>query len=508
MISARLTYDGGHFSDRYTAALEKIGAAEHAEERVVAFKCLNNRAACACQLQQYRSAIADTTTALAHFPRNAKALMRRGFAYESIERYDEALADMRAVLGIEPSTAASTACARLSTLAAKKKKIDAADREAAAANTAAKASKAAAKTAAKPNAPAADPSAAPAPSSPAAGGCAASPAAASPSKEEKAAGAAAAKARGTASFKKGEYKSAAEAYYEACKLEPACHTHFSNLAVALLKLKQPEHAATAARRCTELEPSFAKGHFRLGQALRSLGDHPAAVQALEAACSHAAGPEAAEIAKELKAAKADLLAQADKLAKGGAAPDQPPAPPAKPEAAAAAAGGAASPPRGPGSAGKARGGGKGGAVDIGRAVETARRAASLASPSSGAPASFIGFERGLRTVWSKGQGGAEDLAAYLAHLPAAAAELTSFVGEGLTEEAILLVVFATQKAVEAGAEPADAGAARLAALSGARRFEMAWMFPGAKEKEAVCAILRAAKGAAAEAAAKKYGVSL
>ena len=60
--------------------------------------------------------------------------------------------------------------------------------------------------------------------------------------------AASAKERGTVAFKAGNYAKAAESYYEACKHAPTCRTHFSNLALALLKLEQPSHAATAAKR--------------------------------------------------------------------------------------------------------------------------------------------------------------------------------------------------------------------------------------------------------------------
>merc|ERR1719271_2270441 len=84
-----------------------------------------------------------------------------------------------------------------------------------------------------------------------------------------------AKEKGTAALKNGEYRAAAEAYHEACKLQPSVHTHFSNLSLALLKFGQPEHAVTAALRCTELAPTFGKGFFRLGQALKIRGDYDA-----------------------------------------------------------------------------------------------------------------------------------------------------------------------------------------------------------------------------------------
>eukprot|EP01043_Picozoa_sp_COSAG02_P085375 COSAG02_NODE_23032_length_732_cov_0.889415_1_plen_209_part_00 len=48
--------------------------------------------------------IADTTAALAIDPVNIKALVRRGFAYEAMERYPAALADMETVGRVAPRT--------------------------------------------------------------------------------------------------------------------------------------------------------------------------------------------------------------------------------------------------------------------------------------------------------------------------------------------------------------------------------------------------------------------
>ena len=48
--------------------------------------------------------IADTTAALAIDPANVKALLRRGFAYEAMERYPAALADMETVGRLAPRT--------------------------------------------------------------------------------------------------------------------------------------------------------------------------------------------------------------------------------------------------------------------------------------------------------------------------------------------------------------------------------------------------------------------
>ena len=63
---------------------------------------------------------------------------------------------------------------------------------------------------------------------------------------------------------------------------------------------------TAARRCTSLCPSFAKGHFRLGQALRLKGDLADAADAFRAGLPHASGAELADLKREVTACEAEL----------------------------------------------------------------------------------------------------------------------------------------------------------------------------------------------------------
>ena len=187
-------FSGGRYEsaiDKYTAALSALSAFSGSRAgAALAAKCLNNRASCECQLGMYEAAAADCTEVLAIEPSNAKALMRRGYAHEALERYADALADMRAVLVVDPSAKdASAACVRLSKLVRQKAALD---------GPAAAAPKAAAP---KAEAAGAAPAPAPAPAS-----------------------AASAKERGTAAFKAGQFRTAAELYYEASKLEPECHT--------------------------------------------------------------------------------------------------------------------------------------------------------------------------------------------------------------------------------------------------------------------------------------------
>ena len=319
-----------------------------------------------------------------------------------------------------------------------------------------------------------------------------------------------AKERGTAALKRGEYRTAAEAYHEACKLQPSVHTHFSNLSLALLKFGQPEHAVTAALRCTELAPTFGKGFFRLGQALKAKGEFDGACDALRQSlklCQAAnpnggkdAGKEASEIARELAAcrekAKAAPQTEPRGNAKGGISPIDATAAPTKVEAAAAS-----SPPKR--------------VVDQAAAAAMAKRAAEIASKAAspgGSAATLSAFERTFNVVWAKGKGGAspEALSELLSQLPTSAGEMTTFVRESLTEEILSGVILASR----AAGEQAGVAAARIAHLSTCKRFDMAWMFVGKAEKEAVQALLVAGQGCAEVSAAElsqaaqRYGVKL
>lgn len=63
----------------------------------------NNRAACNQQLSNFHDVIDDTTEVLEYEPNNVKALLRRGLAFEAIEKFRSALTDIRAVLAIDSS---------------------------------------------------------------------------------------------------------------------------------------------------------------------------------------------------------------------------------------------------------------------------------------------------------------------------------------------------------------------------------------------------------------------
>lgn len=86
---------------KYTAALKACG--DEYPPGALALTIRNNRAACNQQLSNFHDVIDDTTEVLEHQPKNVKALIRRALAFEAIEKMRSALADIRAVLAIDPT---------------------------------------------------------------------------------------------------------------------------------------------------------------------------------------------------------------------------------------------------------------------------------------------------------------------------------------------------------------------------------------------------------------------
>lgn len=77
------------------------------------------------------------------------------------------------------------------------------------------------------------------------------------------------KKEGNEAFKAANYQQAAVYYTEALNLDSTQHTLYSNRAACFLKLGRYEQAREDALQCTQLAPSFAKGHFRLALALQA-----------------------------------------------------------------------------------------------------------------------------------------------------------------------------------------------------------------------------------------------
>jgi len=100
---------------RYEKAIEKytkaIQLAQGEEEKAIYY---SNRATCHAQLQNHQQVVDDCTASINVRP-TVKALIRRGLAYEVLEKYKLGLADMRQVLTLDPTAKiASETIARLS----------------------------------------------------------------------------------------------------------------------------------------------------------------------------------------------------------------------------------------------------------------------------------------------------------------------------------------------------------------------------------------------------------
>ncbi|XP_054779842.1 uncharacterized protein LOC129287644 isoform X2 [Prosopis cineraria] len=84
--------------------------------------CHSNRAVCFMKLGKYEDTIKECTKALELNPAYLKALVRRGEAHEKLEHFEEAIADMKKILEIDPSNdQARKTILRLEPLAAEKR---------------------------------------------------------------------------------------------------------------------------------------------------------------------------------------------------------------------------------------------------------------------------------------------------------------------------------------------------------------------------------------------------
>lgn len=82
----------------------------------------SNSAVCFLKLGKYENTIKECTKALELNPTYVKALVRRGEAHEKLEHFEEALADLKKILEIDPSNdQARKAIRRLEPLAAEKR---------------------------------------------------------------------------------------------------------------------------------------------------------------------------------------------------------------------------------------------------------------------------------------------------------------------------------------------------------------------------------------------------
>jgi stress-induced-phosphoprotein 1 len=117
-VSAKLEgneyYKKGLFPEAIECYTRSLALATDNQEKI---DCLNNRAACQYQLRSFKQVIIDSTEVIDLDPNNVKALLKRGLSYESLEKIDQALEDMRKLQiispGIQQVTAAITRLNRM-----------------------------------------------------------------------------------------------------------------------------------------------------------------------------------------------------------------------------------------------------------------------------------------------------------------------------------------------------------------------------------------------------------
>lgn len=95
-------FRAARFEDAIKKYTEALNACSDPYSKL-ALTIRNNRAACNQQLSNFHDVIDDTTEVLEFEPKNLKALLRRGLAFEGIEKFRSALSDIRAVLAIDPT---------------------------------------------------------------------------------------------------------------------------------------------------------------------------------------------------------------------------------------------------------------------------------------------------------------------------------------------------------------------------------------------------------------------
>jgi len=101
------------------------------------------------------------------------------------------------------------------------------------------------------------------------------------------------KEKGNALFKEGKWTEAIECYSEAIRRNPEDPTFYSNRAACYLKIMQFSNALSDAEKCLELNPNFAKGFARKGNAHFGMKEYHKALAAFDAGMK--IDPELAEL---------------------------------------------------------------------------------------------------------------------------------------------------------------------------------------------------------------------
>lgn len=92
---------------KYTTAIGLAGDSE--KEKLIKADIYANRAACYRQLYDHDKVVSDCTDCLKLNPRHVKAFIRRAQGYESLEKYEEALADFQAAAYINGNASVAIA---------------------------------------------------------------------------------------------------------------------------------------------------------------------------------------------------------------------------------------------------------------------------------------------------------------------------------------------------------------------------------------------------------------
>lgn len=103
---------------------------------------------------------------------------------------------------------------------------------------------------------------------------------AAPAAEERRLKAAMKRQAGNEMFRANDFLQAAMEYTSALELDPSMSALYSNRSQCWLKLGNHEKALEDAVRCTEVEPTNAKGWFRKGMSLHAMKRYPEAIPAL------------------------------------------------------------------------------------------------------------------------------------------------------------------------------------------------------------------------------------
>jgi stress-induced-phosphoprotein 1 len=133
----RLKEEGNEFfkAREFQLAIEKYDAAIEdsltSPGDAIYVSCYNNKAGCMQQLHDHKGVAEAASMVLEHDPQNQKALLRRGLAFEGLERFQLGLNDIRALLLMTPNVAmANQAQHRMqNALRQKRKMTDAASKK-------------------------------------------------------------------------------------------------------------------------------------------------------------------------------------------------------------------------------------------------------------------------------------------------------------------------------------------------------------------------------------------